>query len=60
VLGKLRGIGERKLLASGKRKGNTTFGSFRCRWGDNIKMDLREIGWRCVGGIDVAQDRDRR
>jgi hypothetical protein len=27
----------------------------RRRWMDNIKMDLREIGW--YGGIDLAQDR---
>jgi hypothetical protein len=31
----------------------------RCRWVDNIKLDLREIGW--VGGdwIDIAQNRDK-
>jgi hypothetical protein len=26
---------------------------------DNIKMDLREIGWDGVDWIDVAQDRDQ-
>jgi hypothetical protein len=31
----------------------------RCRWVDNIKMDLREIGWDGVDWIDVAQDRDQ-
>jgi hypothetical protein len=25
---------------------------------DNIKMDLREIGWGCMDWIDLAQDRD--
>jgi hypothetical protein len=25
---------------------------------DNIKMDLREIGWDGVDGVDLAQDRD--
>jgi hypothetical protein len=30
----------------------------RRRWVDNIKMDLREIGWDGVDWIDVAQDRD--
>jgi hypothetical protein len=29
-----------------------------CRWVDNIKMDLREIGWDVVGWVDLAQDRD--
>jgi hypothetical protein len=27
------------------------------RWVDNIKMDLREIGWYGVDWIDRAQDR---
>jgi hypothetical protein len=26
---------------------------------DNIKMDLREIGWNCVDWIDLGQDRDQ-
>jgi hypothetical protein len=26
---------------------------------DNIKIDLREIGWDSMGWIDVAQDRDQ-
>jgi hypothetical protein len=26
----------------------------RCRWVDNIKMDLREIGWDGVDWIDLA------
>jgi hypothetical protein len=29
------------------------------RWVDNIKMDLREIGWDGVDWIDMAQDRDQ-
>jgi hypothetical protein len=28
-------------------------------WVDNIKMDLREIGWYGVDWIDMAQDRDQ-
>jgi hypothetical protein len=31
----------------------------RRRWEDNIKMDLGEVGWRSIGWIDLAQDRDR-
>jgi hypothetical protein len=27
---------------------------------DNIKMDLREIGWDGMEWINVAQDRDQR
>jgi hypothetical protein len=26
---------------------------------DNIKIDLREIGWECMDWIDLAQDRDQ-
>jgi hypothetical protein len=26
---------------------------------DNIKMDLREIGWYGMDWIDLAQDRDK-
>jgi hypothetical protein len=28
-------------------------------WVDNIKMDLREIGWDGMDCIDLAQDRDQ-
>jgi hypothetical protein len=31
----------------------------RRRWVDNIKMDLRDIGWGCIDWIDVAEDRDQ-
>jgi len=30
-------------------------GRRRCRWEDNIK----EVGWRGMGWIDLTQDRDR-
>jgi hypothetical protein len=29
----------------GKTEGKRLLGRPRCRWVDNIKMDLREIGW---------------
>jgi hypothetical protein len=31
----------------------------RRRWEDNIKMDLREIGWEGVDWLHLAQDRDQ-
>jgi hypothetical protein len=31
----------------------------RHRWVDNIKMDLREIGWDGIDCIDLAQNRDQ-
>jgi hypothetical protein len=30
-----------------------------CEFEDGIRMDLREIGWRFVEWIHLAQDRDR-
>jgi hypothetical protein len=31
----------------------------RCRWEDNTGMDVREIIWKCVDWIHLAQDRNR-
>jgi hypothetical protein len=31
----------------------------RHRWEDNIRMDLREVGWGDVDWIGLAQDRNR-
>jgi hypothetical protein len=31
----------------------------RRRWVNNIKLDLREIGWGGMDSIDLAQDRDK-
>jgi hypothetical protein len=43
----------------GKPKGKRPLGRPRCRWVDNIKMGLREIGWGGMDWIDLAQDRDQ-
>jgi hypothetical protein len=43
----------------GKPEGRRPLGRPRLRWEDNIKMDLREVGWGVVDWIDLAQDRDR-
>jgi hypothetical protein len=43
----------------GKPEGKRPLGRPRRRWVDNIKMDLREIRWDGVDGIDMAQDRDQ-
>jgi hypothetical protein len=32
----------------------------RCRWEDNIRVDLREKGWESVDWIYLAQDRVQR
>jgi hypothetical protein len=46
-------------ILMGKLKGKRPLQSPRCRWVDNIKMDLREIGLDGVDWTDMAQDRDR-
>jgi hypothetical protein len=43
----------------GKPEGRRPLERSRRRWKDNIKMDLREVGWGVVDWIDLAQDRDR-
>jgi hypothetical protein len=43
----------------GKPEGKQPLGRPRRRWVDNIKMDLREIGWDGMNWIDLAQDMDQ-
>ena len=43
----------------GKPEGKRPLGRPRCRWEDNIKMDLQEVGCECMDLIELAQDRDR-
>jgi hypothetical protein len=38
----------------GKPEGKAQRGRPRCRWEDNVKMDLREIGWGGMDWIDLA------
>jgi hypothetical protein len=43
----------------GRPEGKRPLGRLRCRWDDNIEMDLEEV---CCGGMDLiglTQDRDR-
>jgi hypothetical protein len=43
-----------------KREGKRPLERSRHRWRNNIKMNLRDIGWVDTDWIDLAQDRDRR
>jgi hypothetical protein len=43
----------------GRPEGRRPLGRTRHRWKDNIKMDLRDIGFGDVDWIHWAQDRDR-
>jgi hypothetical protein len=44
----------------GKQTEKRPLGRPRRRWMDNIRMDLREVGWGDVDWIGLAQDRNRR
>jgi hypothetical protein len=44
----------------GKPKGKRPQGRPRCKWVDNIRMDLGEVGWGDMDWIGLAQDRNRR
>jgi hypothetical protein len=46
-------------IVVGKINGKRPLGRPRCRWVNNIKMDLRNIGWDGMDWIDMAQDRDQ-
>jgi hypothetical protein len=51
-------MGEKRTLV-GNPEGRRPLGRPRHRWVDNIKIDLREIGWEDMDWIDLAQDRDQ-
>jgi hypothetical protein len=42
-----------------KQEGRRPLRRPRCRWLDNMKIDLREIEWGGMDWIDLAQDRDQ-
>jgi hypothetical protein len=50
--------GAYKILV-GRPEGRRPLGRPRCRWEDNIKIDLQEVGWMCIYWIQLGQDRDR-
>ena len=43
----------------GKPEGKRSLGRPRCRWEDNIKMDLRQVGCDPKDKIPLAEDRDQ-
>ena len=40
-------------------EGKRSLGRLRCRWEDNIKMDLQEVGCGGMDWIELAWDRER-
>ena len=43
----------------GKPEGKRALGRPRCRWEDNIKMNLQEVRGGCGDWMELPQDRDR-
>jgi hypothetical protein len=43
----------------GKPEGKRSLRRPRHRWEDNVRMDLREIGWEGVDWMHLAQDRNQ-
>jgi hypothetical protein len=46
-------------LLVGKQEGKRPLGRPIHRWVDNIRIDLREVGWGDVDWIGLAKDRNR-
>jgi hypothetical protein len=55
-------IGEKRneyRILVGRPEEKRPLGRPRRRWEDNIKMDVREIGWGATDWNDLVQDRDQ-
>ena len=42
-----------------KPEGKSPLGRPRCRWEDNVNMDLQDVGRGGMDWIDLARDMDR-
>ena len=61
-MGHVARMGERRgvyRVLVGKPKGKRPLGRPRCRWENNIKMELQEMVCGYMEWIGLAQDRDR-
>jgi hypothetical protein len=54
-------MGEERCIEGvcGETRGKKPLRRPRCRWEDNIKIDLQEVGCGFMDRIDLAQVRDR-
>jgi len=43
----------------GKREGKRQLERTRCRWEDNIKMDVHNVGCWFIDWVELVQERDR-
>jgi hypothetical protein len=55
-MGEERGVCRLLVVKPG---GKRPLGRPRCRWEDNIRMVLQEVGFGSMDWIELAQDRDR-
>jgi hypothetical protein len=53
------GIDDAYKVLFGKPERKRRIGVPRLRWGNNITMNLREIGWKGVDWMHLARDRDQ-
>jgi len=60
--GHMARMGEERVVYRvlvGKSEGRRPLGRPRCRWVDNIRMDLQDVACGYMDWIGLAQDRDR-
>jgi len=56
-------MGEKKdvyKILIGTPEGKRSVGNSRHRWKNNIKVDLKEVGWWDLDWINLAVDRDKQ
>jgi len=61
LAGHVAHMGERRgiyRVLVGKPEGKRQLRRLRCRWEDNIKLDLQEVRCRDMDWIELDQDRD--
>jgi hypothetical protein len=59
MLRTMRWAGHVARIIDGKARWKVLLGRPRCRWVDNMRMDLGEVGWGEVDWIGLAQDKDK-
>ena len=53
------GGGGASRVSVGNRQSYRPLGMPRCKWEDDIKVDVKEIGWEGVDWMNLAEDRDK-
>jgi hypothetical protein len=48
-----------RMMVVFKPEGKRSLRRPRLRWEDNIKLGLKQIEWKCIDWIDMAQDREQ-